>query len=79
MLLLQSVVEYGCRSLQIFGDSMTIINWEKGIQRCHILILLPILEEVQHILQHFDYVSITHVYTERNHLEDTISKEGVKL
>lgn len=26
------VVENGCRAIQIFGDSMTIINWTLGIQ-----------------------------------------------
>lgn len=76
-LLMHTTVENRCRSLQIFGDSMKIINWENIIQRCHILRLFPILEEVLIIKQHFDYLIITHVYNECNRLDDFLSKEDL--
>ena len=78
-LLMIKAMEWGCRSLQIFGDSMIIINWENGIQRCHIIRLLPFLEDIFLFKQHFDSLSITHVYRERNKMDETLSKEGAQL
>jgi ribonuclease HI len=78
-LLLLFALEKGCRSLQVFGDSMVIINWEKEIQSCHIMRLLPILEEIL-ILNHlFDSLSFKHVYREHNETTDRLSKEGTQL
>lgn len=72
-------MEWGVHMLQIFGDSKIIINWENGFQRCHIIRLMPLLEEVMLLKQHFDYISFTHVYRERNIIVDKLSKEGVQL
>ena len=72
-------MEWGCRTLKIFGDSMIIIKWDNGIQRCHIIRLLPILEEIFLFKHHFDSLSITHVYRERNRLDDKLSKDGAQL
>ena len=62
--LMQASIENGCRSLQIFGDSMNIINWENEIHRCHSLMLLSLLEEVLILKHHFDTFFITDVYRE---------------
>jgi ribonuclease HI len=59
-LLLHKDFENGCISLQVYGDSMVIINRENGMRRCHNLILFPILEKILLIKQDFDS-SITHV------------------
>lgn len=75
LLLLKPIVE-GCSALQIFGDSMIVINWATGILRCRNIRLLPILEEILLLKQHFDFISITHVYRERNRLANKLSKEG---
>ena len=50
-LLLLFALEQGCLSLQVFGDSMLVIEWEKENFQCHVMILLPILEEVFRIKQ----------------------------
>lgn len=34
-LLLSKETNFCCSSLQVFGDSTTIINWENGIRQCH--------------------------------------------
>ena len=39
-ILLLDAIEKNCGSLQVFGDSMLVVNWSKGIQRYHNLILL---------------------------------------
>ena len=67
------------RNLQIFGDSKIVINWANGYQRCHIIRLIPLLEEILVLKQHFDFISITCVYRERNNLANKLSKEGTQL
>ena len=73
-LLLLFALEQGCLSLQVFGDSMLVIEWEKETVQCHVLILLPILEEVIRIKQQFDHIYFTHVYRERNRVADQLSQ-----
>lgn len=77
-LLLFQAIENGRRILQVFGDSMVIINWENGIQCCHNLRLFPILEDIFLIKQHFDSFFIAYVYRERNALVDSLSKKEVE-
>ena len=77
-LLLLFALEQGCLSLQVFGDSMLVIEWAKGTVQCHVMILLPILEEVFHIKQQFNHLSFTHVYRERNGVADKLSKEAIQ-
>jgi hypothetical protein len=77
-LLLLFALGKGCRSLQVFGDFMVILNWKKEIQSCHIMRLLPILKEIL-ILNHlFDSLSFKHVYREHNGTTVLLSKEGVQ-
>jgi hypothetical protein len=52
-LLLLFAGEKGVKTLQIFGDSMTVINWARKTQKCHNIQLLSLLEEVFIILGHF--------------------------
>ena len=75
-LLMSKALERGVRSIQIFGDSKIIINWANGFQQCHILRLMPLLDEVLLLKHHFDFISFTHVYRERNTTTDRLSKEG---
>ena len=45
-LLLHFALEQGCKKLQIFGDSLIIINWVNKIQHCKNLALITLYEEV---------------------------------
>jgi hypothetical protein len=67
-LLLLFAVENNVSSLQIFGDSMLVISWIRKSQRCHNIILAPLLEEVFIILVSFDEYSIRHVYREQTRM-----------
>jgi len=78
-LLLLFTVEQGCRSLQVFGDSLVIINWDIGVHGCHVSCLLPMLEDVLRIKILFDSISFSHIYRERNQLADGLSKEASQL
>jgi len=75
-LLLLLAVEKGCRTLQVFGDSLLVIGWAQAMVCCGIMRLLPILEEVHRLTIHFDSIFFKHVYKERNHLADNLSKEA---
>ena len=57
---------------------MLVIEWAKENVQCHVMILLPILEEVIRIKQQFDHISFTHVYRERNRVADQLSKEATQ-
>jgi ribonuclease HI len=78
-LLLLFVVEKGCKTLQVFGDSLLIINWVNRVQRCHISHLVPIFEEVMRIITAFDSIYFSHIYREQNQLADRLSKEASQL
>lgn len=78
-LLLTFAGEKAITNLQIFGDSMMIINWIRKSQLCHNIRLLPLLEEVFIILGTYKNLSIRHVYRERNRAVDKLSKEGLLL
>jgi hypothetical protein len=78
-LLLLFAAEKGCTSLQVFGDSLLIINWANHEQFCHIARLRPYLAEVLRIISTFDTISLSHIYRERNTLADRLSKEATQL
>jgi ribonuclease HI len=75
-LLLTFASEKEISNLQIFGDSMLVINWLWKSQQCHNIILSPILDEVFTIANIFTNLSFQHVYRERNVKADSLSKEG---
>jgi len=78
-LLLTFTREKGINSLQIFGDSMVVINWIRKSQVCHNIRLSPLLGEVFITLVSSKHFSIHHVYRERNWTADNLSKEGLRL
>ena len=78
-LLLLFVVEKNCHTLQVFGDSLIVIDWDRGFIRCHVIRLLPILEEVALLQHRFHSISFTHVYREWNGVADMLSKEAMQL
>ena len=65
-LILIFAAKKGCRSLQIFGDSLNVINWVKKIQTCSDLILRNILLTIWEMVETFDLITFTHVYRENN-------------
>ena len=66
----------GLLHLQIFGDSILVINSLNNAQRCHNIQLTPILEEVAHIRSIFNLITFRHIFRERNAVADHCSKEA---
>jgi len=73
------VLEKGCSTLQVFGDSLLIINWEKQEQCCLTTRLRPFLAEVLRTISTFDNISLLHIYRKTNALVDQLSKEAAQL
>jgi ribonuclease HI len=78
-LLIAFAIEKDCHSLNVFGDSMNVINWIRGTQRCINTRLATIVEDINFLQTSFDSLTCRHVYRERNKEADRRSKEGVHL
>jgi hypothetical protein len=46
---------------------------------CHTFLLVPLIEEIERILNSFDSFSIHHVYIELNVDATALSKSGIEL
>ena len=60
-LLLCFAIEINCKNLQVFGDSLVVINWMNKIQRCKTTSLVTLFEEVNRLLANFESLSLKHV------------------
>ena len=78
-LLLIFVVEKGCRTIKVFGDSLNVVYWVKKIQTCRDLLLCNILQSIWDVMESFELITYTHVYRENNSQADLASKEGLLL
>ena len=65
-----------CRQIQIFGDSKIVIDWANNKSICHAYSLKHILEEIVFLKTHFDQITVSHIYRERNATADRLSKEA---
>ena len=78
-LLLIFALEKGCKKLNVFGDSMNVINWISLTQECRNRRLDTLLSSIRMVLQIFDTFSCRHVYRENNMVADVASKEGLRM
>jgi ribonuclease HI len=76
-LLISLALEKNCKMLIIFGDSMNVINWINGTQRCTKIRLANIVEDINFIQTSIDSPTYRHVYRERTKEADRRSKEGI--
>ena len=65
-LLLCFAIERNYKKLQVFGDSMVVINWLNKTKKCRIATLDALYEETTRSLSFFESISFKHVYRERN-------------
>jgi hypothetical protein len=78
-LLLIYAIEKEIYHIQIFGDSMNVINWARKHQICHTIFLIPILDDIFRLLDAIDSLVISHVYMDMNMVEDTLFKASFQL
>eukprot|EP00253_Pinus_taeda_P015079 PITA_15079 len=77
-LLLCWLISKNIFSVQIFGDSLNVINWVIGKYRCQNYMLRPLLDEIQSLKIRFNPFFIDHIYRDKNEEADRFSK-GVQL
>ena len=78
-LLLCFAIERNSKKLQVFGDSLVVINWINKIQKCRNTSLDALFEEVSRLLANCESLSLKHVYREQNMEADILSKVGINL
>jgi len=78
-MLLVFAIEQSVKELTIYGDSMNVINWTKGTQRCININLENLLEDVLMLISTFEFFSCHHIYRSQNKEADQKSKEGLLL
>ena len=71
--------EKNCTHLQMFGDSIIVINWINKVQLCHSVFLNSVMAETQRLMEELDSFSCRHVYREQNTTTDQLSNLGLTL
>eukprot|EP00253_Pinus_taeda_P018226 PITA_18226 len=64
-------------TIQIFGDSLNVINWINGKASCQNQILKTIVEEIMTLKTFFNRFLLYHIYRDRNEEADQLSKAGL--
>ena len=59
--------------IQVFGDSLLVINWVTGKFKIHNLQLSEILQEVIRLTHSFEHAEFKHIYRERNAIADELA------
>jgi len=77
--LLHFAISHQCTSINIYGDSQIIINWFNEISICHLHTLRVIFDEVRHLKEAFNHISVAHIYREHNMTADKLSKEAALM
>jgi len=77
-LLLCWLIHLGMGSIHIFGDSHNVVKWFNGKNKCQNCTLIPLLEEVLLLKHQFDFITVCHIFKERNPVVDLFSKEGIQ-
>ena len=78
-LLLILALDKPITKVQVFGDSLLVINWIIGKFIIHNLQLAQILQEVNRLSDFFEQTEFKHIYRERNALADKLANDGGKV
>lgn len=72
---LEACLELGVRTLEVYMDSLLVINQVKGLFKVKNTDLMPINAEVRALAAKFETISFTHVPRAMNKLADTMVNE----
>eukprot|EP00253_Pinus_taeda_P030815 PITA_30815 len=64
--------------IQIFEDSLNVINWVNGQSMCINHILISLIDDIQVLKTSFNNFSLSHIYRDCNDTADKLSKEGLQ-
>eukprot|EP00253_Pinus_taeda_P012119 PITA_12119 len=77
--LIHFALSHQCTNLNIFGDSMVVVNWINNDSTCHSHTLSNLLYDALTLKDAFNYFSCLHIYIEHNCEADKLSKEASVL
>lgn len=66
------------RRLDVYGDSLLVINQMKGLYKVKSPTLERLCQEAHTICEHFDHVSFTHVLRDKNKRADELANRALK-
>jgi len=76
-LVLMLTQQNGVSHIQIYGDSLLVIQWMKGEYNFWNFTLQPLFHDILNIKSAFSHIAFVHVYRDRNKEADRLSKKGV--
>ena len=78
ILLVFSIMK-GVQKLRIFVDSKFVIDWNRQRIPHRIIYIKPLYDDIGDMYDHIQDVSYEHIYRKRNHMEDGLLKNVLKL
>jgi ribonuclease HI len=78
-LVLRLAQEFGVSQIQIFGDSLLVIQWLCKETTLRNFTLQPLYDDVQLLMTTFSHISLSHIYRDKNMIVDGLSKDGLGL
>ena len=72
-------LKMGLPIMELFGDSMIIVNWDAKKYDLHVLELEHWCIRVRATLETFQQFNISHIYREHNTLAGMLSKEALHV
>jgi ribonuclease HI len=65
--------------LQVYGDSLLVINQVTGKFKVNNVLLQELHKEVIKLSKNFDYIAFNHVYRDKNKRADELSNLGLEV
>ena len=69
----------GIPFINIFGDSLVIINWENNVTSLDFPYLDQWCKDIRSLMNSFSHLTIKHIYREHNQQVDCLSKKDLDL
>lgn len=76
---LKEALSRDIKQLQVYGDSLLVINQIKGIYKVNNKLLQELYKEAIELVAKFEYIEFTHVYRQFNKRADQLSNLGLEV
>jgi ribonuclease HI len=76
---LNEAISRNIKELQVYGDSLLVINQVTGKFKVNNVLLQELHKEVIKLTKNFDYIAFNHVYRDKNKRADELSNLGLDI
>ena len=76
---LNEAISRNIKELQVYGDSLLVINQVTGKFKVNNVLLQELHQEVIKLTKNFDYIAFNHVYRDKNKRADELSNLGLEV